>query len=128
MSKRHVDELYAIIRAWAAMLYRLSLHTHLSPMNAQFGRETSAPPRVGDLVIEVSGIYCGEFNPASIGRFVRQVHEPVPDWDDALGAPNPGDDYTYITRLDTGEEIRWENCRFARLPDSIDMVKEWLGA
>lgn len=78
-------------------------------------------PSIGDLVIEVSSLL-REDERKSIGTLVRVAWEPIrtdEEWDKD---EHPTEKVHYIKKLWDGEECRWVNASFVRLPQSLQDI------
>ena len=72
-------------------------------------------PRVGDLVVEVSGGYRFSDPAAAVGTLMRIAREPCRKPEEGEGETEEDVLATFYYIEDvTGREVRWENCRFIR--------------
>jgi hypothetical protein len=93
-------------------------------------------PRPGDLVMEVSSIGLSVKDDDRIGYLVSHQKEPCftpEEWEKKVGVgvaarkEKVPEEWIYrITRLTNGQEVRWENARFIRVPERLNDMFELL--
>lgn len=82
----------------------------------------------GDLVMEVSSVYYEDRDQIRFGYLISDKFEPMfseEQWEEVKEEyenERPSERIYRIRSLLTGEEVRWENCEFIRVPDKLNLV------
>jgi hypothetical protein len=105
-----------LIEALAYNLYRATIVGDPAPFVRELGTRM-ANPQPGDLVLETTTLRRPNSYGARLGRLLRIVDEPFPDWPDDEGDA-PLERVWYIT-LPDGREYRWTNASFIAVPTEI---------
>lgn len=104
-----------------------------TPHQRRMSDYMNAPPRPGDLVMEISTCLMPDQDAHRFGRFVSVIEQQVPDLDaeeiamcETAGEPLPTE-RVWTVEPEPGVTFRWVNARFVRVPEDVlsRVTGEW---